>query len=153
MKITPLIVAYLKSTEDHLALRLHIRNIGEGLAKNVSVRILNDYAQFGLENRMLSNLGVMKNGLNIFPPKEEFIYFVDSWKKIGQREDFNKICIELDINYDDINGKSYNSHYNLPFIQVSGKDYTTPPETYIGKIAYHLGEIDKSIKNIKLQQK
>jgi hypothetical protein len=39
-KITPLIIAYLKSSEDHSFLRLYIRNIGEGIAKNVTINIL-----------------------------------------------------------------------------------------------------------------
>lgn len=46
-KITPQVIAYLKTTEDHLTLCVHIKNIGEGCARNVQVRVLKDYNQFG----------------------------------------------------------------------------------------------------------
>lgn len=47
-KISPLLVAYLSSTEDHSIHVLKFKNIGEGLAKNVRVVVLKDYKQFGL---------------------------------------------------------------------------------------------------------
>jgi hypothetical protein len=146
-KITPLIVAYLKSTEDHMMLRLYIKNIGDGLAKNVIINILQDYNQFGLTNKKLSDIGAIRNGLNIFPPKEEYAYFIDSWRNIGKSENIKKMCIEMSIDYERIDGKKYNSQYNLPLIQVASKDYATPPETYVGKIAYYLEEIHKLFKN------
>lgn len=55
-KITPQVIVYLKTTEDHLTLCVHIKNIGEGCARNVQVRVLKDYNQFGKEQYPLSNL-------------------------------------------------------------------------------------------------
>jgi hypothetical protein len=74
IKSTPLIIAYLKSTEDHKALRLYIKNIGEGVAKDVKISITSDYEQFWLKHLTLSDIGIMKYGLNIFPPQEQFAY-------------------------------------------------------------------------------
>ena len=48
-KVTPQVIVYLKTTEDHLTLCVHIKNIGEGCARNVQVRVLKDYNQFGKE--------------------------------------------------------------------------------------------------------
>ena len=55
-KITPLVIAYLKSTENHEVLKLHIKNIGEGRAKNVKIKTLKDYNQLGKVNLLLSTI-------------------------------------------------------------------------------------------------
>ena len=59
-KITPLLVAFLKSSEDHNVIELHIKNVGEGVAKNVEVKVLQDYKLFGVENLLLSEIGIFK---------------------------------------------------------------------------------------------
>lgn len=65
-KITPQVIAFLKTTEDHSMLCIHVKNIGEGCARNVQVKIQKDYGQFGKEQYPLSNLMFFKNGANIF---------------------------------------------------------------------------------------
>ena len=42
-KIEPHIIAYLKIVETHDVLGLTLKNIGEGCAKNVVVKVLKDY--------------------------------------------------------------------------------------------------------------
>jgi hypothetical protein len=146
IKSTPLIVAFLKSTEDHSAFRLYIKNVGEGVAKDVKVKILNDYKTFGLENRMLSNLGIMKYELNILPPQEQLMYFVDSWGRFGKQEDYENQYINISIDYTGLDGKKkHNNTYNLLPIQLSDQGLGNPPETYIGRIAYFIEKISKDI--------
>jgi hypothetical protein len=149
IKSMPLIIAYLKSTEDHKVLRLCIKNVGEGVAKDVKVKIDGDYKAFGLEYRMLSNLGIMKYGLNIFPPQEQLAYLIDSWIEIGKRKDIENSHIDMSIDYAGIDGKKYSNTYHLLPVQLSGQDYTSPPETYIGKIAYFMEQISKVITGSK----
>jgi uncharacterized membrane protein len=144
LKTMPHIIAYLKSTEDHKTLRLYIENTGEGVAKNVKIDVLKDYNQFRLEQRKISCIGAMKYGLNIFPSKERYAYFVDVWTEIGKSKE--NLQIELDISYEGTDGKKYHNLYNLPLMQLSGQDYTNPPETYIGRIAYFLEKISGSLK-------
>ena len=148
IKSMPLIIAYLKSTEDQKALRLYIKNIGEGVAKNVKIKITGDYSRFGLEQHMLSDLGIMKYGLNILPPQEQLMYFINSWINIGKNENLENERIEMSIGYAGIDGKKYNSTYNLLPVQVSGQDYTEPPETHVGKIAYFMEKISRAMNNV-----
>lgn len=75
-KSTPLLIAFLKSTENHLMLELHIKNIGEGVAKNVKINVLKDFNRMGKDNLTLSEIGIVKNGFNVFPPQYELKYYV-----------------------------------------------------------------------------
>ena len=145
-KIMPNVIAYLKTTEDHLTLCVHIKNIGEGCAKNVKVRILKDYNQFRNEKFSLSNLMFFKNGANIFPPQYELRFYIDSLEKIDYNS--NSSYIELEISYNDIDNKYYKERFRLPFNQIVGTNYSEPPETYMGQIPYYLKEISKLIKNL-----
>jgi hypothetical protein len=140
LKTSPFLIAYLKSTEDHTVLRLHIKNAGEGVAKNVKIKVLNDCNQFTINDRLMSSVGILKHGLNIFPPQEEFKYYVDTWNRINVDS-----FIELNISYEGSDGEKFNETYKLPFNQYAGQDYATPPDTYIGKIAYHLDRLNGTI--------
>ena len=145
-RITPQIIAYLKTTEDHLTLCVHIKNIGEGCAKDVKIKILKDYNQFGKEQYPLSNLMFFKNGANIYPPQYELKFYIDSLKIIDY--DSDNSYIELEVSYKDIDNKLYKETYRLPFNQVVGTNFSNPPETYIGQIPYYLKEISKLIKDL-----
>lgn len=147
-KITPLIVAYLKTTEENNFICLHIKNIGEGCAKNIQIKILKDYNLFGKENAHLSNSGGIRNGVNIFPPNYELRYFIH----YTQLVDFNDLdsCIKLKIDYvrlDD--SKKYTQIYELPFIEIAGQSYSNPPESYMGQIPFYLKELNENVKMLK----
>lgn len=146
-KITPQVIAFLKTTEDHLTLCLHVKNIGEGCAKNVKVNFIKDYNQFNKAQYPLSDLMFFKNGASIFPPQYELRFYIDSVKDIDYESKDN--YIELEILYQDITNKYYKEVYQLPFNQIVGTNYSNPPETYIGQIPYYLKEISKLIKNFQ----
>lgn len=66
-KITPFIVAYLQSTDSHMVEVLHIKNIGEGYAKDVRFKVIKDYKRLGKESLLLSECGAIKRGVSSFP--------------------------------------------------------------------------------------
>lgn len=145
-KITPHIIAYLKSTESHIALVLHIKNIGEGIAKNVKIDLLKDYNQFFREDLPLSQSGIFKNNLNIFPPQYEMKYYLAAMTKIDF--DNEDSCVKLKISYERSDGKAIEDIYDLPFNQITGQNYSNPPETFMGRIPYYLKEINDTLKKI-----
>jgi hypothetical protein len=143
-KVTPMLIAYLKTTENHMNLALHIKNIGEGYAKDVVVKIIKDYNQFDKANLPLSDIGIAKKGLNIFPPQYELRYYVHSMTKLNVDE--KKEILELEITYKDQKGKNYKNSYSLPFNQMFGQNYSSPPDTYIGQVSHYLKEINTTLK-------
>jgi hypothetical protein len=146
-KTAPFVVAFLKTTDNHNVLSLHIKNIGEGLAKNVQITVLKDYFIMKKDKYPISNLNIVKNGINIFPPQYEFVNNID-WL-IESNEDKKDKYIELSINYEGTDGRKFQEVFNLPFYQYLGQHYCNPPETYIGEIAYYLKEINTNIKKIQ----
>ncbi|MBW4359792.1 hypothetical protein [Flavobacterium taihuense] len=147
-KIEPHIVAFLKSSENHKTLELHIKNIGEGHAKNVNILVLHDYNQFGKELKSLSNLGAMKNGFNSFPPEYEIKYYVHDYSEIYDN-DKNEF-IKLKIDYKGTDNRKFTEEFHLPFNQLFGQNYSNPPETFIGQIPFYLNEINTTLKNKKI---
>ena len=60
--------------------------------------------------------------------------------------------ISLEISYDNIYGKKYSEVFILSFNQMFGLNYSSPPETYIGKISYYMKKINESLMNIRDNQ-
>lgn len=147
-KITPHIIAYVSTTEDHSVLSLKFKNIGEGLAKNIKVKVNNDYRQFGQEGLLLSEFSIVKNGLNFFPPQHEIQYYLDDPVSVNKNNPDG--IISLEISYENIYNKKIKDQFQLPFNQILGQNYSNPPESYIGKIPYYLNLINQTLtqKNI-----
>ncbi len=144
-KITPLIIAYLDPTENHKVLALHIKNIGEGLAKNVKIEAMKEYNRLGKDDLLLSEIGIIKNGFNNFPPQYELSYYIHSMTELNS-EDENS-SIEIEICYESSDQKKYKNIYKLPFNQIIDQNYSKPPETFMGQIPYYLEEINRTLKN------
>src|SRR5690625_3347490 len=85
LKITPVIIPFFNTSENNSILVLHIKNIGEGLAKNVKATIAEDYEMFGIEKYKLSEVGIFERGFEIFPPDLELKF------NINMRRDSYKI--------------------------------------------------------------
>jgi PHP family Zn ribbon phosphoesterase len=146
-KITPHVIAFLKSAENHMTLELHIKNIGEGIAENVKIKTLKDYNQFGKEGLLISELGIMKNGFNSFPPQYELKYYLHSLTEIYDKEKDESIKLEL--SYRSSDKRKFTQIFELPFKQLLGQNYSNPPETFMGQIPYYLDEINSTLKSIK----
>ncbi|MDS1031815.1 hypothetical protein RDV77_04145 [Porphyromonadaceae sp. NP-X] len=148
-KSTPLLIAFLKSTENHLMLELHIKNIGEGVAKNVKINVLKDFNRMGKDNLTLSEIGIVKNGFNVFPPQYELKYYVHSITELYKKDADDNIILE--IYYESIDCRTFKENYNLQFNQVFAQNYSNPPETFIGQIPYYLKEINNTLNKSKEQ--
>ena len=141
-KITPHIIAYITATEDHTFLSLKFKNIGEGIAKNIKIKVYNDYHT--INGKLVSELSIVKNGLNYFPPQHELQYFLNDTESL-QKNNPNGV-ITLRIAYENINNVKFEDIYQLLFNQILGQNYSIPPESYIGKISYYLKQINNTLK-------
>lgn len=146
-KVTPFVIAYLQITDDHNMLCVHIKNIGEGCAKDVKAKLLKGYNQFGKETFPLSDCMIFKNGVNIFPPQFELKYYIDKPQDIDYSSDDS--FIELELAYSDMHNQKFNQNiFKLPFNQIGG-NYSDPPESYLGQIPYYLKKLNANIEKLK----
>lgn len=141
-KTRPLVIMYLKSTEDHQTLKLCVKNVGEGTAKDVKVKVLKDYLIFGNTQYALSKLPICSEGVSIYPSQYELQYSIHDWNRINKDDND---YIKVQVSYRNLEGKKYEEKpITLYFNQVV-QIYSTPPETNMGKIAYYLKSIDNKI--------
>lgn len=141
-KVAPLVVAYLKVTENHKIIALYVKNIGEGIAKNVKFNILKDYSLLGDSEMLLSKYDMVESGINNFPPQLEMQLYIDYVRNIKPEDES---MIKISITYEDINEKSYTNIFELPFRQVFGLIHSNPPDTYVGQIPFYLQKIYTAI--------
>ena len=139
-KVTPEIIAYLKTSEDHNVVMLVIENIGEGCAYHLKVDLDEEYYTFGKEDKNLSQLPIFNDGVSIYPPKYKLQYYLGECNQIKNLQE----TIGLNLRYRDQNNKKYSKHSVLRIKQIVCF-YSDPPETYMGKIAYYLNEINKKL--------
>lgn len=143
-KTTPLMIAYLKATENHQVLTLHIKNIGEGLAKNVKINVLKDYERFDKKDLLLSDVGIVKNGFNVIPPQYDLSYYIHDMT--GIKPENKDSFVEIEIIYESADKIKFKDIYKLPFNQVIGQNYSKPSETFMGQIPYYLKEINSTLQ-------
>lgn len=148
LKSEPLILAFLKSSEDSSSFSLHLKNVGEGPAKDVSIKLIKDFLRYGKTNNPLSKGGIFAKGLTIFPSGYEMKFILDFWQNVtvGNIDNF----IELEIKYHRFDGKKRSQLYKLNFEEILGQYYSNPPDTYVGQIAYQLKEFNKEFKKTKI---
>lgn len=145
-KESPNIVPYLKASETHGVMEFYIKNFGEGVAKDVVVEVIKDFKRFGDEKMLLSEIGIVKNGMNYFPPQYQLKFYIGSMIDLHKhnRDEF----IALNISCTSLDGRKFTHHFTLSFKQISGQNYSNPPETYIGRISYYLQQISEQLKKI-----
>ena len=85
-KLKPEIIPYLQSTASKNVLCLYIKNIGEGCAKNVKVKLLRDYNCLGKADWPLSKFPLFNEGVSVYPPGYELHYYIDFWDTIRDKE-------------------------------------------------------------------
>lgn len=142
-KNSPLIIAYLELSESHRSLNLIIKNIGEGIAKNVRVKMLNEFNRFGRADLPLEDVGIFKNGLSIFPPQSLLCYPIHF---LSDLENIANTIIEIEIVCDTQYKLVIKERYSLVINQILGQGYNNPPDSYIGQIPYFLNEIKNILK-------
>lgn len=145
MQITPNISVYLEEGEaDITFLYIVFQNIGFGVAKDVSFKVISDIDHLDNEYNSLANKGIIKKGLKFFYPGQKFRY-------LFLHRNYNMIdkdlgLIELEVNYTNILGKKNSSFFTIDFKEFDGTSQLTPPNSYVGRISYELGEIRKILK-------
>ncbi len=118
----PNLIAYLKFSEDHKSVELLIENIGNGVARDVKVVVLEDYDVVGYY--ALSSIGIVQNGFKSFPPKYKLKYPLNLREKVyaeGQKE-----YIKLEISYFHLFDKKLINHtetFDLSFTSISNQGY------------------------------
>lgn len=146
-QLAPDISCYLDFNETDVShMYLVIENIGLGTAQSVIFNIKKDFQYYQIPDLKPVNHGILKNGLNNFYPRQKFRYYITDLS-----QDFeNKILdsISFTVSYKDILGTKYSRHFNLLVEEVQGIGKLTPPETYIGRIAYQLEHIRKTLGNL-----
>lgn len=70
-KETPNIIPYLKSGENHNSMYLIIKNVGEGIAKDVKINFTKDFRRYQKEDFLLSMIGIAENGMKVSTKLEE----------------------------------------------------------------------------------
>jgi len=144
-KATPLIIAFLEFSEiDETQIILKIKNIGEGLAKNISFDFKKDYDW--VSGSPLSERGALKHGISSFPPQYGLNYILVVKTTEVDFNDENSY-VEFNIKYENIKGKLFNNNYKLKFNEVTMQGFTKPPSTYMRAHINQLKEI-----NIKLEK-
>lgn len=145
-KTEPLLIGYIKSTDDHMTSMLCIKNIGEGCAEDVRIVLAEDFNCFGKPECPLSHYPLFRNGVSVFPSGYELHFYLDNNDKIKYGSDPRHL--DFIIHYKKLSSKKeYTKHFYLP-LGENGQNYSTPPETYEGQIPYYLKEI-KNVLNKK----
>jgi hypothetical protein len=134
------IIAYLVNSETSPDIvSLVVKNIGNGVARNIKFRIIKDI-QYP-EGNPLSEIGIFSKSLDFFPPNYENNYILLSISE-GHLEKM-KDYVEFEITYDDAVSKGKRQNFKLEFKDILGLGKITPPGSYIGMISYRLEKIEK----------
>ncbi|MDP2890510.1 MAG: hypothetical protein Q8P34_16280 [Bacteroidota bacterium] len=121
---------------------LVVRNIGNGIAKNLQFKIIRDISYPACTK--LKQIGIFKKTLDLFPPNHENKYIL-----MSLQEQFNEKTedyVEFELTYDDAITKGKKKIFRLEFNDIEGFGKITPPETYIGMISYQLEKIGKVLE-------
>lgn len=146
LQITPDIQVYLEKGETNThSVYCIIENFGYGIASDVKFTIIKDFEYYEKKSLGLSNMGSFKHGLSSFYPKKRYKYLYTYLLENFE----NKINdnMEIDVTFKDIFNKEYTRKFILRIDEILGTGMMqNPPDSFIGKISYQLGEINNTIK-------
>lgn len=146
-KLDPNIIPYLTISETRSVLEFRLKNVGEGVGFDVMVTVLKDFGRLNDDSLTFSELGAIKNGVSVFPPQYEFKYYIGRLPQLS-REHSEKL-IGMTISCKSIDNRRLEKSYNLPFNQIFGQNYSSPPDSYIGQIPYFLDSIKSELKVLR----
>lgn len=139
------IVAYLSNSEnDPSRVYLNIKNIGKGVARDVSFKITKDIDY--PNSFRLNEFGIFKRGMRFLPPDYKLRYFLLDIRNDNEKQEDS---ISFNVIYKDSLNKVYNHSFTLCFNEIEGMSASTPPDSYIGMISYRLEKIEKILKEKK----
>lgn len=136
-------IAYLVNSETSPNIvSLIIKNIGNGVARNLRFKIIKDIDY--PNGNSLAEIGIFNKNLDFFPPNYSNKYLLLSLMK--NYENKSKDYIEFEVTYDDAIKTNKSQIFKLEFKDIEGIWKLKPPETYIGMISFRLEKIEKILE-------
>jgi len=133
-------VSLVQNENSIIFIDLVIENIGLGPAYNIKFEVIKD---FKLSNRMLSEVGFIKNGISYFSPKQSMKLWVASFK---EDKELAEKYIEIKVTYSNTLTEKFTKIFILNFSQFSFfTQLGTPP---LIKIADSIELIEKKLENL-----
>lgn len=145
---TPEISMFLKFAEASPALLyLIIENIGTGVARNVSFKILKNYEHYTYNDDDLEQKGIIKNGLENFYPKQTFKYFINH--TVSNWEEKKNEQITIQVSYDGFFFTRKHKKYSMIIEQYAGGSHSKPGDTYSAHMTLSIEQIQKDITKLR----
>ncbi len=94
---SPHLIAYIKMREDYRGIEFIIENIGNGVAKEVKVTMLEDYNI--VPHYSISSMGIIKDGFQSFPPKYKLQCFLGTIPDMYEEKSDSFIKLEITYSY------------------------------------------------------
>lgn len=148
-QIRPEISMYISPEKQWINLiDLVIKNTGPGTAYNVSFSVNSEfYCGHRIRNKRLADLNLIKNGVTIMSPNQEFkflLIFLLDYK--GQ----SLPVLDLSVSYESSSGEKYEKNYNVDFsilLDLSMEpDYTHKISDSLEQIEKHIGELSDKLR-------
>lgn len=148
-RLRPRIVVFLEQREEWLNLvDLVIANQGQGLAKEIIFELRGDIKLIS-DNKKLSQLMIIKNGIKDFPSQK--ILKLPLVSLVGRLDELENKNLKIFVNYKDEGKiKNYSDTFALDFKSLIESQLGSPPiykiSKSIEKIANSIEKIDRKIK-------
>lgn len=137
------IIAYLTNSETTPdVVSLNVKNIGNGVAKNIRLNIIKDIEY--VNAKKLSEIGIFEREIGVFPPNHHSKFNLMSL--IDENDKKSNDYIEFEVIYDDLVNKNKSHVFKLYFKHIKGIGKLTPPDNYVGMISYRLEKIEKLLE-------
>ncbi|OCB75555.1 hypothetical protein B0A79_23880 [Flavobacterium piscis] len=145
---TPDINIYLQFAEASPSLLFIIfENSGAGVAIDAKFKLIKDYSYYNdFDVLKLGSMGIIKNGIHNFYPKQKFRYLVSSL--VGDFDQKATDVIKINVTYKLDNGKKISKSHELYIEEYLGGGMHTPGDTHIRQISYRLEQIQKDFAKI-----
>lgn len=145
-QITPDVNVYFERSEaDASFVYIVFKNSGLGHARKVKFRIVQDFKFYDFPHLSLEQKGIIKNGIdNFYSNQCHKFYFTDLSKNHTEKQDSSLI---IEVSYYSIDNTKTVKEFNLSLSDLQGTSVFTPPDNYIGRIAYELKEIKNLLKS------
>ena len=144
----PEISLFLKFAEANpTLLYLIIENIGTGVARNVSFKILKNYEHYTYNDDDLSQKGIIKSGLENFYPRQTFKYFINHTASNWQEKKNEQIIIQ--VSYDGFFFMRKHKTYSMLIEQYAGGSHSKPGDTYSAHMTLSIEQIQKDITKLR----
>jgi hypothetical protein len=143
-QVQPYISIYLKEAEtDVTLLFIIIENIGQGTAHDLKFKIQRDISDYGNEAHKIGQRGLFAEGMKFCPAGYAKKYFLIEMTKNSEAKMMEELIITA--TYKNIFQEIFHETFHIRLKEQSESSSISPADTYIGRIAQSLQEIEKNI--------